>query len=355
MIHETTPTVVSKNNLIQWLNQIASQMRLIAPRDIGGNILYRQAKNAAEITWDYTRPVLSIKDVFFPPTEVLFTIEKIGREVNIRETSPDREQVLFGVRPCDAHGLQALDALFIATQPIDPYYMQRRENTTLVGLACPEMGSTCFCTTMGGAPDDSRYMDLMLHAIDEFYLVEIITEKGANLLERYQLLAESGTPPRKYDRPELTARRFAYPDLDRWPEQFNSPYWEEVAERCLSCRACAYVCPTCRCFDVRDEIQSEQGNNKVYERIRCWDSCAGEAYRRIAGGHNPRAAKGERLRNRFYCKYYYFPQQYGPAACTGCGRCIDVCPAGVDITEILQFMAGIAIFEKQAQVEVDRI
>ncbi len=88
----------------------------------------------------YTRPVISIKDVFFPPTEVLFTIEKIGNEVNIRETSPEGEQVLFGVRPCDAHGLQALDALFIATQPIDPYYMRRRENTTLVGLACPEMG-----------------------------------------------------------------------------------------------------------------------------------------------------------------------------------------------------------------------
>jgi sulfhydrogenase subunit beta (sulfur reductase) len=355
MIPETTPTVLSKNSLIHWLDQIASQMRLIAPRDIAGNILYRLVNNAAEITWDYTRPVLSIKDVFFPPTEVLFTIEKIGNEVNIRETSPEGEQVLFGVRPCDAHGLQALDALFIATQPIDPYYMRRRENTILVGLGCPEMGATCFCTTMGGAPDDPRHMDLMLHAIEDVYLLDIVTEKGAFLLERYPLVVEPGIQPGTFIRPEITTERLSYPALDCWPEHFNQPYWEEIAERCLSCRACAYVCPTCRCFDVRDEFQSEQGDNKIYERIRCWDSCAGEAYRQIAGGHNPRAAKGERLRNRFYCKYYYFPQQYGPAACTGCGRCIDVCPAGVDITEILQFMAGIAMVEKQAQVEVGRV
>ncbi len=46
MIPETTPTVISKNNLIHWLDQIASQMRMIAPRDIAGNILYRQVGNA---------------------------------------------------------------------------------------------------------------------------------------------------------------------------------------------------------------------------------------------------------------------------------------------------------------------
>ena len=74
------------------------------------------------------------------------------------------------------------------------------------------------------------------------------------------------------------------------------------------------------------------------ERIRCWDSCAGENYRRVAGGKKARTDKGERLRNRFFCKFYYYPEQTGlgkTSACTGCGRCIDVCPVGVDITEVL--------------------
>mgnify|MGYP001094651730 CR=1 FL=1 len=54
----------------------------------------------------------------------------------------------------------------------------------------------------------------------------------------------------------------------------------------------------------------------------------------------PFEINGMRLRNRFYCKFYYYPQQYGPIACTGCGRCVESCPVNVDITEVLDFMAG---------------
>jgi sulfhydrogenase subunit beta (sulfur reductase) len=130
--------------------------------------------------------------------------------------------------------------------------------------------------------------------------------------------------------------------LDEWPAHFDDEYWEAMAERCLSCRICAYVCPTCRCVDIRDEaIPSGNGHN-AYERIRCWDSCAGAVYRRIAGGHNPRSEKGQRLRNRFFCKFEYYPEQYGPSACTGCGRCIDACPVNIDITEVLGHLVEVS-------------
>jgi ferredoxin len=119
-----------------------------------------------------------------------------------------------------------------------------------------------------------------------------------------------------------------------------------MSERCLSCRACTYVCPTCRCFIIRDEVLPfTQGKPAAgaFERIRCWDSCEGENYRRIAGGHRQRAEKSERLRNRFFCKFYYYPEQYGlgqASACTGCGRCVDICPVNVDITEVLADLAA---------------
>jgi ferredoxin len=70
-------------------------------------------------------------------------------------------------------------------------------------------------------------------------------------------------------------------------------------------------------------------------------------YRRIAGGHNPRPTKTERLRNRFYCKFCYYPQMteradsLGPVACVGCGRCIDKCPVNVDLVEVLHDVADL--------------
>jgi ferredoxin len=329
-------------------------MDLIAPRDVDGFVLYRHVDDADQVVLEYTKPVLSVKDAFFPPTEQLFLVEKSAGRIHLKESPPPNEQVLFGVRPCDANGLQALDTLFISTEPGDSYYARRRDNSILIGLACREMGSTCFCTTMGSAPDDARYMDIMLDEVEGGYTIQVVTERGRYLLDRFGVQPEVFSPIKLQEK-QYTAPSLPYPNEESWPEHFSESFWEEMAERCLSCKACAYVCPTCRCFDVRDEVYSGQDGSQEVERIRCWDSCTGEGYRRIAGGHNPRPTKGQRLRNRFYCKFYYFPLQYGPTACTGCGRCIDVCPVGVDITETIQHITGSVIAEKRTPAEVGAI
>jgi ferredoxin len=41
------------------------------------------------------------------------------------------------------------------------------------------------------------------------------------------------------------------------------------------------------------------------------------------------------LRNRFYCKFLYYPEDFGPLGCVGCGRCIDACPVSIDILEVV--------------------
>ena len=323
--------LISPEELNGWLDSLADGRILIAPRRVDGVVLYRRVTRSDEIVHG-ARAVLSVKEVFFPPTERLFTIEKTGQEVHLAEALPEAPAIVFGVRPCEARGVRLLDALFLDTLPADPYYARRRENTTLVGLACRAPGPTCFCTSVGGVPDHAGDMDLMLYENDGGYLVEAVTEKGRFLVPAGEWHKSDAGP-----RPPSLESQAAFPDPRSiaWKERFNDEYWQKMSERCLSCRACAYVCPTCRCFAVRDE----QLGPGTFERLRCWDSCAGENYRRVAGGHQPRPEKGERLRNRFYCKFSYFPEQVGlqgTSACTGCGRCIDVCPAGVDISEVLQ-------------------
>jgi Fe-S oxidoreductase len=38
------------------------------------------------------------------------------------------------------------------------------------------------------------------------------------------------------------------------------------------------------------------------------------------------------------CKLNYYSEQYGPTACTGCGRCIQACPVNIDIGEIMNVL-----------------
>ena len=75
-------------------------------------------------------------------------IRQQGKDVELEEVLPERQQVVFNIRPCDAHGLAAIDALFLR-QPADRTYRAHRERTTLVGLACPQMWEGCFCTVGG--------------------------------------------------------------------------------------------------------------------------------------------------------------------------------------------------------------
>jgi ferredoxin len=326
--------MLSQPALNGWLDQLAGSATLIAPRWVSGVLLYRPVSSSAEIAWGFSRPVMSAKEAFFPPTEQLFTIQKTGQEIELHESRPDGKTILFGVRPCDARGVKLLDALFLEKGGVDPYYARRREETTLIGLACSEVGGTCFCTATGGAPDDDTDMDVMLSEVEGGYSLKAVTEKGRALTAGLELASAGREVSGPHRRPGAANALQALQAIS-WPKHFGDDYWARMSERCLSCRACAYVCPTCRCFTLRDEMTSSPAE---FERIRCWDSCEGENYRRIAGGHKARPEKGERLRNRFFCKFYYYPVQYGLAgapACTGCGRCIDVCPVGVDITEVL--------------------
>ena len=325
--------VMTRDALAAWLDDLARQSILIAPKAVEDQILYKPVAGSAEIVLDFIKTDMSAKEFFLPSTEVLLAIERGKNGFKIDEPSLPEEAVIFGLRPCDARALGVLDALMLEQEPVDPYYAARRERSTLIGLACREMAEDCYCTSFGSSPDDASAVDLMLTEIDQGYAVQVVTEKGDALLGGLALTEVHGSPPS----PVLREERLPILEAESWPALFDDAFWGRLADRCLSCRVCTYVCPTCRCFDMRD---SETPGRSI-ERLRTWDSCMAQSYRRIAGGHDSRPAKLQRLRNRFYCKFCYYPQDFGPVACVGCGRCINKCPVNVDIAEVLEGVAAL--------------
>ena len=69
--------------------------------------------------------------------------------------------------------------------------------------------------------------------------------------------------------------------------------------------------------------------------VKGCDSCAFSIYTRMPV-ENPREEKWQRVRQKVSHKYEFYPMNFGIIACTGCGRCIRLCPVNWDITQTLE-------------------
>jgi ferredoxin len=282
-------------------------------------------------------PVIPPKELLFPRSESLYTLDP---ETGVATVPAIEENTLiFGIRPCDLRGIENLDAAFLEKGYVDTNYAKRRENTTIIALACVTTPyETCFCESMGGDPLTAAGADVLLTETTsgDAYLATFQTPKGEAIAKLWGDLPSAEKVNKSHEDQHNTLRVNKPDDLPRrLMAAFDDPHWAVLSEACLGCGTCSYVCPTCYCFD----IDRESGAKEITE-YRCWDCCMFSDYSRMAGGHNPRPTKKERLRNRYLHKLAYFDERYGKTLCVGCGRCISKCPASLDITEVIEWGGG---------------
>jgi len=287
------------------------------------------------------------KEVFFPQTERMFDIEQKEGSVEISEPElPESPIILLGVRPCDARSFISLDRL-MNWDYVDPYFVQRRQRTTIVSFACvlPDMpAKDCFCTSLEGSPHGKEGSDMLWTDVGDAFLVEALTDKGEGLLELCGEMFTDASEEQEAAGKEACEKAekaiIRRLDTNGVPEalekMFDSDYWNEFSARCLGCGICTLLCPTCHCFDINDVVKG----GKTW-RERTWDSCQYPYYTLHASGHNPRPEKRHRQRNRIYHKYLNFQKKIDEIGCVGCGRCIRGCPVNIDIIEVVEGVKGI--------------
>lgn len=257
-----------------------------------------------------------------------------------------RPLVLAGVKGCDLSSLVLQDFVFLQGDVSDPFYAENRARTILIGHDCTYGAETCFCLAMEGAPYPQKYFDISLAPIDDYFLAEVSTDKGAGLINDYRMFFKKSstqdTGKRQANREKVSAQVRNFIEARGTQDtssikgavakSYNlSALWQDFASTCVECGACNLVCPTCHCFLLFDE---RSGPGRTRRRI--WDACLYKTFARVAGGANPRKHLYERLRNRFDKKFAFFPKVLNYFACTGCGRCIEACPGDIDLREVLK-------------------
>jgi ferredoxin len=366
---------LKSDQLPAFLAYLAEKARVVAPIKTDGGVQFQPWTTGKEVELDVLLAKQSPKEYIFLQTETYlkfgYRMEEPGEATAAAEGSAATEgaeagetaapvaipyetvdvqpvneapaQVIFGLRPCDARGFVQTDNVFggYGGFYFDPLYNARREATTVLAVTCRDPRSTCFCTAIGGGPAGTEGVDALFTQVEGGFTAEALTEKGeaavafGGFADAAGAQADAAAAVKeaavtKVDKP------FDLADIrDNLHDNIEGQQWHDLAMRCISCGTCTYVCPNCYCFSVNDQIVESTG-----ERYRVWDNCFNPIYTEETSGHNPRAQKSNRFRNRFSHKFWYYPDKYDSLLCSGCGRCIMHCPTRIDIREVLRVMGA---------------
>ncbi len=337
---------ISRSELDALFAAIAEGKKLYLPVVDGGD----EKRGAKYAAWEpgtqycgTVNTVRSAKDFFFPQVERLVNFKMEGKTIEIDDIREECEDfVLFGVRACDAASFQILDTVYLV-EPVDSYYQNRREHGVVMTMACGRPSETCFCSVFGiDAAEPAG--DVSCWMTEDEVLMQANTEKGEALLASLPMLEDAADDAADDAKASIrkVLNKLPLKDLstdsfggDKLMELFQSDKWPGLAEACLGCGTCTFVCPTCQCYDIRD---FDTGHG--IQRFRCWDSCMYSDFTKTAGGQ-PRPTQVERFRQRFMHKLVYYPANNdGNFGCVGCGRCLKSCPISMNIVKVMKTLEG---------------
>lgn len=338
--------IIQKEDLPGILKSLKETYEVFAPVKENDFYSFKPLKDKENVDLSFTNTHLSPKSLLFPQSERIFefSLDEKDEDGNIvKESLKDYPPtVIFGIRPCDAKALRLVNVNFDNPEFKDPWWVKRMESMTFIGLGCNEPSGTCFCTSVGCGPFNEEGMDVLLFDLGERFLARALTEKGEKLLKKAGVNkdADSNIQKKALALKEEAEKKInsSVPtdelEKKKINDLFNAPFWDDVAFACINCGTCTFLCPTCWCFDIQDEITKKKG-----DRIRNWDSCMFPLFTLHASGHNPRSEKVQRVRQRFMHKLKYYVDKYNNGvACVGCGRCVKYCPVNIDIRDVFKLM-----------------
>lgn len=268
------------------------------------------------------RPLYPFKKFLFPQTEEL--LEFSNNEL-LEQKNNSPKQLLAGISIYDLKAITLFSLVFEK----DPYFQKYLARTVFMGQS--------------PIPDERRQYEIFEEKLLEHLKFDMFFENSKDNFKVYtgsedgqKLLEDFGYKDYEHIEyagavPEEGLDPYHKSLIEKFRRSRTTKIWQDLGARCLGCNKCAMACPTCFCFKIYD---SDCGNNR-FARRREWDSCFNSEFSEISGGTKFLKNIQERIFNWYEHKFVRIPLEYNLPGCVGCGRCTDVCPAKINIKEVI--------------------
>ncbi|CEI72644.1 MULTISPECIES: anaerobic sulfite reductase subunit AsrA [Romboutsia] len=321
---------LSKENFNEKLKTLSNEYKILAPVSLEymgtfsdtDVVRYKEVSSLDEMELN-RKSNFSAKEIVFPITQILFYFT----ENEFKESDIDDKKLLIFLRACDINAMKRLDEIYLKNGIDEDYYYKKlREKVKFVLVGCRESFRNCFCVSMDSNKTDNYSMGIK---IDDNEVFLEIKDKDLKIFNGEKCEFE-------IDFVKENLFNIEVPQIDKINSKEISKHemWQEYNSRCIACGRCNFVCPTCSCFTMQDVFYKE--NEKVGERRRIWAGCQVDGFTSMAGGHEFRKTKGERMRFKTMHKIYDFNKRFGYNMCVGCGRCDDACPQYISFSKCIE-------------------
>lgn len=311
--------IIFENNLPELAKVLAKKNKVYVPaknhlESTFGQYSFCEISDEIMTSFDYPITNTPPKKFLLPSQDILFEFDS-GKS-KLMEIYP---QIIFGVSYEDLDGIGRLTKVF-AKPKKDAVFFNKRDLTTIIGI------------DRFSPPKDIDF-DLYLQKINsEQYVGFAKTKKGQDILKSPLFRTQNINIPRvSKKKDELLSN----PNLATIIEKSKGhPVWDELAEKCMGCGICSFVCPLCYCFDTEDQIDAAK-EEPCGQRCRLWDSCMLKSFAET-NAEDFRPELRDRIYNWYFHKFTRMPREYGFSGCVDCNRCVVFCPAKINYRTVLE-------------------